>query len=906
MKISLPKPNLDDRTFNQLVEEAKKLIPRYAPQWTDHNWSDPGITFIDLFAWLTEMALYRINLVTDNHRLKYLQLLGIRPKPPSPAKVDFTFESKNDFKPKKDHLKAGAGESISVEIDASGKSIDFELDEGITVVPVTLEKVIVDAQTAGVFDRTDANKKADLFYAPFGLRVQKDCALYLGFDKSTDTNTQVYPSDILSFMCYLYEKYFKNEPAEHGNEPDYKFENAKLKWKITSDGINWNTISPKDETEGFKKSGRIIFKELKGWKKSKISKDNSNRDLFWLRCTVEESNFEYPPRIETIRLNTTSATQGRTIKDDNMDRRSNGLPYQVFKLNNTPILDKTVELESDEYLFNWDEILEKDKDKVKQYLKNRFSMNWVEDAEIKQINKYNIKLYSNDNCILFNKYKLEETCLFSWDEVPGNDDKKFRDFLRQNYNIDWVITAQIEKIESGKTIRVSSAEKSLSLRINDERSRVSLRTDHGRTDEFIIRKLNGELNVYEEAKVSLIINDGRTYKLLGKKENNKIKIYDGIWEEVDDFDSSRPQDNHFIVDREKGEIKFGDGLNGRVPSANFNIKVISYRVGGGEEGNIKAGYDWKIEGHYGLKISNYKPSTGGKGAESIEDAADRFIKELKVPYTAVTSQDFEYIAKNTPGLRVAEAKAIINPFLFSWNRIPGKDTGRLKEFLSQNFEIDWARTAEVKKNDVNNTINVYSKLNSLSLRLNDKTRMILKIDDGRVEEFLAREENSELKIYDNNTVHVAVIPYTPLASFENPPKPSKEFINAICKHLDKHRLLGTKIRVVPPVYIKVNINATILPLKGFDKEKLRQNIEKKLQEFLHPITGGDNKEGWQMGKIVSRSDIYDIIEKVEGIDCIVSLTLSGDKSSSPDEDGNLELNSGIATVYLGDITITII
>ena len=50
-------PKLDNRTFQDIVDEAKKRIPLYAPQWTDHNISDPGITLIELFAWMTEMML---------------------------------------------------------------------------------------------------------------------------------------------------------------------------------------------------------------------------------------------------------------------------------------------------------------------------------------------------------------------------------------------------------------------------------------------------------------------------------------------------------------------------------------------------------------------------------------------------------------------------------------------------------------------------------------------------------------------------------------------------------------------------------------------------------------------------------------------------------------------------------
>jgi hypothetical protein len=69
-------PNLDDRRYADLVEEARALIPTYAPKWTNHNPSDPGITLIELFAFLSEMLLYRLNRVTAANILSFLKLLN--------------------------------------------------------------------------------------------------------------------------------------------------------------------------------------------------------------------------------------------------------------------------------------------------------------------------------------------------------------------------------------------------------------------------------------------------------------------------------------------------------------------------------------------------------------------------------------------------------------------------------------------------------------------------------------------------------------------------------------------------------------------------------------------------------------------------------------------------------------
>ena len=83
--MTLPTPNLDDRSFEQIRDEAIRLIPQYCPEWTNYNPSDPGITLIELFAWMTEMVLYRLNRVPDKVYLTLLDLIGIRLRPPQPT-----------------------------------------------------------------------------------------------------------------------------------------------------------------------------------------------------------------------------------------------------------------------------------------------------------------------------------------------------------------------------------------------------------------------------------------------------------------------------------------------------------------------------------------------------------------------------------------------------------------------------------------------------------------------------------------------------------------------------------------------------------------------------------------------------------------------------------------------------
>lgn len=82
----IPPPKLDDRSFHDIVEEAISMIPRYAPEWTNHNPSDPGITLIELAAWMTDLLIYRLNQVPDKNYVAFLNLLGIKLRPPKAAK----------------------------------------------------------------------------------------------------------------------------------------------------------------------------------------------------------------------------------------------------------------------------------------------------------------------------------------------------------------------------------------------------------------------------------------------------------------------------------------------------------------------------------------------------------------------------------------------------------------------------------------------------------------------------------------------------------------------------------------------------------------------------------------------------------------------------------------------------
>ncbi len=89
--VTLPAPNLDDRRFQELVDEAKRMVQRRCPEWTDHNVSDPGVTLIETFAYMVDQLIYRVNRVPDRMYIKFLDLLGVQMFPPTAANTDVTF-----------------------------------------------------------------------------------------------------------------------------------------------------------------------------------------------------------------------------------------------------------------------------------------------------------------------------------------------------------------------------------------------------------------------------------------------------------------------------------------------------------------------------------------------------------------------------------------------------------------------------------------------------------------------------------------------------------------------------------------------------------------------------------------------------------------------------------------------
>src|SRR5438067_4640938 len=134
----LPTPNLDDRRFQQLVDDGKRLVQQQCPEWTDHNVSDPGVTMIELFAWMTDQLLYRLNRVPDKHYVKFLELIGVQLFPATAARAAVTFWLSGS---RPDTVTIPAGTEVSTERSERDEIVVFATERDFQIVSCTLDRV---------------------------------------------------------------------------------------------------------------------------------------------------------------------------------------------------------------------------------------------------------------------------------------------------------------------------------------------------------------------------------------------------------------------------------------------------------------------------------------------------------------------------------------------------------------------------------------------------------------------------------------------------------------------------------------------------------------------------------------------------------------------------------------------
>lgn len=320
-------PNLDDRTFDQILAQAKLLIPRYAPAWTNQSENDPGITLMELFAWMFEMMLYRLNQVPDLNYIKFLQLLGIELNPAQPAQAELTFTLTSSnvqtvIIPMGTQAAAGGGSTPVI----------FETDEALIALGASLSALQV-FDAFSYQEVTTANGAAGQWYYPFGPNARIGSALLLGFDSPV-----AFPSDQINLGVYVYSQGTTGGLQDCNLDLNLLPVASTLIWEYW-DGRFWNNLSlDKDDSRAFTRSGHIYL-EGPG---TKIVKDVmgslTDTPRYWIRVRLVTNGYDASPRLSAVTTNTVSATQAQTVRNEILGG-SDGTPNQSFTISNTPVIE---------------------------------------------------------------------------------------------------------------------------------------------------------------------------------------------------------------------------------------------------------------------------------------------------------------------------------------------------------------------------------------------------------------------------------------------------------------------------------------------------------------------------------------------------------------------------------------
>lgn len=325
----LEPPNLDDRSWQDIVDETRALIPSYAPDWTDHNPGDLGITLIELFAWMTEGMIYRINRIPEKHFIEFLNLLGITRDPATPANSLISFSLAPNALP----TLIPAGTRVATAQTGTEESIVFETDFAITAAATNLVEALFIVK---VFGNKYRRVSTEIVAPPLTGSQQTIPAggsvmLPIGFDSAT--------ADTIPLHIRM------TNPVEVGS--------VDIEWLYSQGALgptDWPVFAGvTDGTEDLSTNGDVELNVPLDWTAQNPTadwptavpdslKDEVDRALFWVGLRI--SNLSADPltiEIDGIYCNAASATSALTIDVPEVLATSDGSAFQTYELAHAPL-----------------------------------------------------------------------------------------------------------------------------------------------------------------------------------------------------------------------------------------------------------------------------------------------------------------------------------------------------------------------------------------------------------------------------------------------------------------------------------------------------------------------------------------------------------------------------------------
>jgi Baseplate J-like protein len=284
------------------------------------------------------------------------------------------------------------------------------------------------------------------------------------------------------------------------------------------------------------------------------------------------------------------------------------------------------------------------------------------------------------------------------------------------------------------------------------------------------------------------------------------------WHAVPDLYGSGPHDRHYTVDPLSGEVAFGDGSTGLPPPPGQNNVRITYRTGGGEQGNRPRGTVTALRAGlpYVESVTNVEPAAGGAPREPVERLKERGPRGLRHRGRAITADDIADLVAES-GSEVARVAVI------------GPDFNPLRLWLDPDAPVPTDAHAAVAAGDVG----------------------------------------------------VILVPVA-LEAADTRPTPSLRLLRQVREFLTDRCPPAMRLWTAGPEWVAVAVTATVAPASLAAADRVGGRVQDTLARYLHPLTGGPRGDGWAFGRKPHRSELLTLVERVDGVDHVDELSITLD------------------------------
>ncbi len=351
--MGLDVPSLDDREFEELFEELRRKIPVYSEEWSDHNTHDTGIAVLELLTWISETYTYQLDRVTDDHRDKYLKLLGVARQPPQAASAQVLVQPPTGV----GGTVIPHGTKLTVD-DRSGTNKTFETATNTRLTDGTITQILTHTDGDTV-DHTNESRTEGIRFLAFGEEPTEGDALFLGFDADPFDDHET-----VAITVDFHEADLR-PPATHG-ELSVEFEpSVSLAWDYCQPELrggrlplpttldDWQPLTVEADATNSLYEGGVVRLSTADTDIGATTGASTDAPV-WIRCRIEQAGYEIPPQCNSLRVNVIETVHRATVDDETLERVDGGertsiAAGQEFVFAHQPVLDAEIVINGTEW-----------------------------------------------------------------------------------------------------------------------------------------------------------------------------------------------------------------------------------------------------------------------------------------------------------------------------------------------------------------------------------------------------------------------------------------------------------------------------------------------------------------------------------------------------------------------------